>query len=312
MDNEDTILRCLESIKTQVEIVQIAHGPSKDKTRQIIDEFAAAHPQIRFRVIDVPRIEPYKYGFDQARNASVEGLENVVDWILWIDTDEYLSGDFTMFLRNSCIDAYVIPQHHFTVEPRGAPLQIDRPARLFRTGRGFLAKGHIHEHFELPAGGPGRVYELPRVDIGHTGYVDETVRQKRFHRNFEFLKWDNDEPEKRKLHPFLWFRDMIHWMRIYARDGHQEAALEVAKQAISFYNENWETMTTFGPGFQMSQQYLTEAYQALGKGVPMQITVQFDDRQAGISARFESYEQVERLFKFLVEPELKDRTDRYY
>lgn len=312
MNNEDTILRCLESIAEKVQIIQIAHGPSTDRTREIIDQFAEDHKHVQVRVIDVPQIKVYEYGFDDARNASAQGLNAVVDWILWIDTDEFLSGDFTPFLRNNDLDAYIIPQHHHTCEPRGAPPQVDHPARLFKTTRGYRAIGHIHEHFELPEGGPGRAYELPGVDIAHTGYVNEEVRQVRFHRNFAFLQWDHQDEKPRKLHYFLWFRDLIHWMRIHARENRPEMARQLAEEAISYYNANWETMSAFGPGFAMSQQYLNEAYQYLGRGVPIAVTVRFADRAAEIGTRFESYDQLERLVKFLVEPELKDRQSQYY
>jgi hypothetical protein len=68
-------------------------------------------------VIDVPRIEPYKFGFDDARNISMRGIvtEDNFEWFLWIDTDEYLAGDFRRYLRDSALDAYLIAQHHFTV-----------------------------------------------------------------------------------------------------------------------------------------------------------------------------------------------------
>lgn len=311
-NNEDTILRCLKSIKDQVQIIQIAHGPSTDRTREIIDQFAKEFPYVCVNVIDVPKIEPFKFGFDDARNASIEGLDEVVDWILWIDTDEYLSGDFTPYLRPNCLNSYILPQHHFTVEPRGIPTQVDRPARLFRTKLSFKATGHIHEHFELPEGGPGRSYELPKVDIGHTGYVNEEVRRGRFHRNFAFLEWDHQDPKNRKLHPFLWFRDMIHQLRFAQEQNDFVGGQQIAKDAIAYYNDNWETMCGFGPGFSMSQQYLTEAYAYLGIGVPLQITVSFQDRQAQIQGQFANYEQVHRLFEFLVKPEMVERLDKYY
>lgn len=311
-NNEDTILRCLKSIKDQVQVIQIAHGPSADRTRAIIDEFAAAYPYVCVNVIDVPKIEPYAFGFDDARNASVAGLDEIVDWVLWIDTDEYLSGDFTPYLRGNCLDAYIIPQHHFTVEPRGTPSQIDRPARLFRTKRGYAAKGHIHEHFELPEGGPGRAYELPKVDIGHTGYVNEGVRRDRFHRNFAFLEWDHQDPKGRKLHHFLWFRDMIHQLRFAQEQGDLAGGQQIAKAAVAYYNEHWETMVSFGPGFAMSQQYLSEAHMYLGIGVPLRVDVTFQDRQAQLQGQFTDFEQIERLFKFLVQPEMAERLGKYY
>jgi hypothetical protein len=87
---------------------------------------------------------------------------------------------------------------------------------------------------------------LPDVDIGHPGYVNEAVRQARFHRNLPFLHWDHQDNPDRKLHKFLWLRDLIHTMR-FERDEKKRRAL--AEEARSWYNEHREDMATFGPGY---------------------------------------------------------------
>jgi hypothetical protein len=132
------------------------------------------------------------------------------DWVFWIDTDEYLVGNFRRYIRNNHLQSYMIHQHHFTVEPRGNPTQMDRPARLFRTDQQIKFRGHIHEHAEVPEGGPGRAYLLPDVDVAHTGYQNEAVRKGRFERNWPFLEWEHKEGGDRKLNHFLWLRDLIH------------------------------------------------------------------------------------------------------
>lgn len=308
-NNEDTIVRLLNSLDNKVQFVQIAMGPSTDCTRDLVEGWFAKHRHMGYRIIDVPKIEPHKFGFDDARNASMDGLEKDFAWTLWIDTDEYLSGEIRKYLRPSSLDAYLIAQHHFTVEPRGNPPEIDRPARLIRLDRGFKCYGHIHEHFEVPGGGPGRAVVLPDVDIGHPGYVNEEVRQARFMRNFPFLQWEHEEDPDRRLHQFLWFRDIIHRMR-FAQDPAMRVAL--AQEAVRWYNEHYEDMSVFGPGLFMSLQYLSEAYALLGKGIPIRVTVQLDDRSTVLEGRFENYDQIERLTKQLLKDEFKERTGRYY
>lgn len=312
-NNEDTILRMLNSIEHVVQYVQIAHGPSTDKTRALIDEWFADRPWMRFNVIDVPKIEPYYFGFDDARNVSVRGItEEDFEWFLWIDTDEYLAGDFRRYLRDSALDGFQIAQHHFTVEPRGNPVEIDRPARLCRTNRNYRAYGKIHEHFEvtLPNGqgdGPGRTMLLADVDIGHTGYVNEQKRRERFHRNFPFLEWDHQDEKPRKLHHFLWLRDLIHRMRFDERNRHK-----LALEAVQYYNDHSEDMAVFGPGLFMSLRYLGEANAVLGVGVPIKVNVALEDRGANFEGRFSDYAQIERVFKQLLEPEFAERTSRYF
>jgi SAM-dependent methyltransferase/glycosyltransferase involved in cell wall biosynthesis len=314
MNNEDTILRMLNSLGKNVQFVQFALGPSTDKTRSLIEGWFRARPWIRHKIIDVPKIEAWKFGFDDARNTSAQWIDDDFDWFLWIDTDEYLSGDFGKYLRNSALDGYLVAQHHFTVEPRGRAPEIDRPARLLRTGRGFLAKGHIHEHFEIPQGGPGMCTMLPDVDIGHTGYVNEEVRRSRFGRNFPLLEWDHaTEGVKRPLHHFLWFRDLIHRMRFTGQKGDTKGALKLAEEAIAYYNAHTEEMSAFGPGLQMSLVYLNELYTVLGRGTPMKIAIGLEGgRQAGFETRFENFDQVVRVIKQLLEPEFKDRASKYY
>jgi len=308
-NNEDTILKTLNSIEKQVQFVQIAHGPSTDNTLSVVERWFSERPWMRYRIIDVPKIEPWKFGFDDARNASVKGLD-AFDWILWIDTDEYLSGDFRKYLRNNSLDGYLIPQHHFTCVPRGNPVEIDRPARLFKANRGYVAHGHIHEHFEVAEGGPGRCYLLPDVDIGHSGYVNEDVRRDRFFRNFPFLEWDHQtEGNDRKLHKFLWLRDILHRAR-FSRDNNEKVAL--AKEAVAYYNEHQDEMGAFGPGTFLSIQYVAEAYAILNIGVPLQVAISLEDRSATINGRFESYEQLEKILRQLFEPEFKDRCSRYW
>lgn len=328
-NNEDTIIKMLNSIDRQVQMVQIAHGPSTDRTLELIEHWAAEHPWTRVRIIDVPQIRAADFdddgkvlpetgfAFDQARNISVELLDEAFDWVLWIDTDEYLVGNFRIYLRENVLDSYLLAQHHFTCEPRGAAVQVDRPARLFRTRSNFVCRGHIHEHFELDdgEGGPGKAILLPNVDIGHTGYENETVRQARFGRNFPFLVWDHQDPEsqRRRLHPFLWFRDIIHRMRYAEGEGQPEASLQLAHQAVEYYNEHWEQMSSFGPGLFQAIAYISEAYQRIGKGTGFQIAIQMDDgKNLNFQGQLEDYEQVERVMGQLLKPEFELRQGKYY
>lgn len=317
MNNEDTILRMLNSLDHQVQAVQIALGPCTDKTLEVIARWKDSHPYIFVNVVHVPKIEPYKFGFDDARNASIQFVETWTDWMLWLDTDEYVSGDFRKRLRHNSLDGYMISQHHFTTTPRGAPAQIDRPARLIRSDRKYKAYGHIHEHFEVPEFGPGRCTLLEDVDIGHTGYVNEGVRQERFKRNYPFLEWDHKqiaagEVPERKLHHFLWFRDIVHIMRYAVQSNQPEAAKQKAQEAVDYYNTYWKEMATFGPGLYMSLAYLSEAYAFLGRGVEVRLQLALDDRSATIAGRFENLDQLQRIIDQMLKPEFEDRNSRYY
>jgi len=321
MNDEDTILHMLHSIDRKVQFVQFAMGPSTDRTRELIEKFFADHPHMQYRIKEVPKIEPsFKqedgtwtrgYGFDHARNASTEGLD-AFDWILWMDTDEYMSGMIGRYLRGNALDAYLVPQHHFTTQPRGSQTQIDRPARLFRTGKGFKAIGHIHEHFETAKGGPGMTFMLTDVDLGHTGYVNEDVRRDRFNRNFPFLLWDHDENPDRRLGKYLWFRDIIHRMRWCEQEKNMNGAITLANDAEKYYNDNWRDMATFGTGTFQAIQYLAEARKLLKKGTPVKFGLMLDDRNCEIEGLFLNTDEITRVVKQILDPEFKRRGSEYY
>jgi len=150
------------------------------------------------------------------------------------------------------------------------------------------------------------------VDIAHTGYQNEEVRKERFSRNWPFLQWEHDEPVQRKLNHFLWLRDIIHRMRWSAMNGKPHEAIKLAQEAEAYYNEHWEAMSAFGPGIFQSLAYLSEAYQMLGKGVPMKVALQLDDRSTVLEGTFESYAQLERVMRQMLDAEFKDRQSRYY
>jgi hypothetical protein len=195
---------------------------------------------------------------------------------------------------------------------------MDKPARLFRADRGFKFYCKVHEHAEKGVnGGPGFCMILADVDIGHTGYVNEDTRRARFQRNYPFLCWDHEEiangtQPPRRLHHFLWFRDLVHVMRYAMMQNNRAVGLQKAKEAVDYYEENWKDMASFGPGLFMSLGYLSEAYGLLGIGVELKAQVALDDRSAMIGGRFASYEQFSRLVEQVLKPEFDERQSRYY
>jgi glycosyltransferase involved in cell wall biosynthesis/2-polyprenyl-3-methyl-5-hydroxy-6-metoxy-1,4-benzoquinol methylase len=314
MDNESEILRCLDSIHPYVEIIQIALGPCTDHTLQYIQTWSKEHPWIDFRIIDAPRIENRKFGFDDARNLSIKDIET--DWILWIDTDEYLSGEqIKMYARNNAFDSYAVHQHHFTCEPRGTPAQIDKPARMIRNNHGFKFFGKIHEHAEVGFnGGPGFVYIIPNIDIGHTGYVNDLVRRHRFVRNFPMLEWDREVYPERNLGKFLWLRDLIHRMKAAQEVGDKNLARKLALETIDYYEEVSESFAGVGGGYGIIQglSYCSEALQLLGRGVPAEISVKLDNQVATYSGLFENIDDMFKIAKKSMEEELKRRLSGYW
>ena len=315
MNDDDVIIRCLNSIEPYIDILQVALGPSDDHTFDRLREWAAEHPWIDFRLVRVPKIKAGVFGFDDARNASTQDIE--ADWILWIDSDEYLSGQsMRVFCRSNCFDSYAIHQHHFTCDPRGVPTQLDKPARLYRNNHVFEFFGKVHEHAELGFnGGPGFVMVLPDVDIGHTGYVNENVRRERFGRNFPLLEWDQQVYPKRKMGIYLWLRDIIHRMRVFAASGQQDQARLLAEEAVSYYELNTECLGSIGGGNVAGNNalaYYSEALQFLGRGFPISVQVGIDGQEASYSGFFTTAEQAFELGKKALAEEIRKRESGYW
>ncbi len=322
MNDEDTILKLLNSIAEQVQVIQFAQGPSSDMTRERVATWLTQHPWIYARWFDVQKVHPpgdegKGFGFCDARNASIKGMPT--SWVLWIDTDEYLSGDIRKYTRDHAFDAMAIHQHHFTCDPRGAPTQIDRPARLYRNDKGFKCYGKVHEHFEItPNGGPGYCMLINDVDIGHTGYVNESVRRSRFLRNFPLLEWDRKTNPDRKLGKFLWFRDIVHRMRYFQETNRPDLVGKMAEEAIEFYLEHRDHMDCFGQGTFQAYAYYGEALRILGRGLDFEVNVKMTDPETG-HARTMSFggitadpNDLTAVVHKIVDPELKKRNSRYW
>jgi len=206
-DAEQDIKRCLSSVLPYVQEVVIGvDGSTTDNTALILQQIENENPLVSFRVFTIQ--SPVVQGFSSARNETIACTS--CDWILWIDADEVLTNGHTIqrYLRNSMYNGLAIRQHHFSHDPV-AVIKIDMPCRIFRNGIGVKFFGAVHEHPEIVLNeGLGPVSILPNTAIVHHGYVDDTVRRKRFNRNLPLLKRDRAELPERLLGKFLWLRDL--------------------------------------------------------------------------------------------------------
>jgi hypothetical protein len=308
-------------------VVQIALGPSDDQTKVVVEEWFRKHPWIYPNWIDVPAITaPDKegkmgYGFEDARNASAAGLDDVTDWTLWIDTDEYLSGNLIRYAKRHAFDALAIHQSHFSVEPRGAVPQIDRPARMFRNRIGFECYGKVHEHFEKGRNnGPGWCHLVQDVDIGHTGYVNEETRRERFKRNFPLLEWDMKANPDRRLGKFLWLRDIVHRMRYHTERQENETATILAKEGIEWYEKYRDEMDSFGNGTGQGFTYYGECIKHMGRGLGFEISIKMTDpqkpeagvRSAGFGGVADDPKAVSVVLEKMIKGEIDKRNSKYW
>lgn len=312
MNAEECIVRCLQSLVKDASQIRIALGPSTDRTRELAEEFMSRFRHIDFKIFDVPKIEVEKFGFDDARNASIMGMET--DWIFWIDTDEYMSGnDLPAYLRNNAFDSYAIHQHHFTVEPRGTPTQLDKPARIFRNNGRFTFFGKVHEHAEMGFnGGPGFTMILNSIDIGHTGYVNEGVRRGRFSRNWPLLVWDRKCYPNRKIGKFLWFRDLFHQMSWAMENRRTDEGRLLASQAVDFFRANKNDFLFIGSGPQNSLHYYSQANRVLGKGHHVKVKIELEGMLAEYEGVFTNAAEATEIAEKAIKEQIDKRESGYW
>lgn len=228
-DAEDTLHRCLKSVRGMADELIICDTGSTDSTVQIARQYTDKVCEIGWRD-----------DFGWARNQSVERATG--DWILWIDADEYLVGaeDLDKYLRENMYNGYVIRQHHQAIDARFSP---DVPVRLYRNGLGIRFYGVIHEHPEMRLNeGISPAVALADVNIVHDGYITEAVRRGRFLRNLPLLMKDREQYPQRRLGLVFLERDYIHLAR-YDMERHggrmTDQAARYLEQAARIHRDHF-------------------------------------------------------------------------
>lgn len=257
-------------------------------------------------------------GFDTARNAAIE--EATGDWIMWLDCDEELVSPISLpaFMRNSGVTAYVMEQHHLSIEPAGT-LTIDKPARVFRNRRGVKFYGVVHEHPEQKFGeGVGYATLLGWPKIAHTGYYTEEIRRKRFNRNFDLMQRDRYTYPDRVLGKYLWLRDCA-LMVSYIMERHGQLTQQgeaFAREGLRMYAELLKTkhLRFLTEGL----TYYSTLNQVLGLGFEAEVTTMV--RRPGgstpqpqqLRGKFGSIADYKRLIELLTDEQTADIESRYF
>ncbi|MHC4620450.1 MAG: methyltransferase domain-containing protein [Planctomycetota bacterium] len=223
-DGEHSLGRTLKTVRGIAnEIIVGIDKTTTDETWRVAADFRAY-------AIEVD--PPLETGFDAARNLTIAAA--TMDWILWIDSDETLEDpkNIEKFLRPNCYAGYAIKQHHYAADPP-AVIRTDLPVRLFRNHRDIKFYGIVHEHPEKTLNdGVGKVIVLPDTAIMHMGYSTETVRRKRFERNFPLMQRDRKMYPDRKLSKFLWVRDLAHMCRYTLEKNGGQLTPDIRKMAV--------------------------------------------------------------------------------
>jgi glycosyltransferase involved in cell wall biosynthesis len=140
-NEEETIARCLESVKNLVDEIIIVDTGSTDKTKEIVSQFTD-------RIIDFTWIDD----FAAARNFAFSHA--TMDYIFWLDADDVvMEQDREKFLTlkktlDPSIDS-VTMHYHLAFDEKGNVISSLRRNRLVKRQNNFQWHGAVHEYLEV-------------------------------------------------------------------------------------------------------------------------------------------------------------------
>jgi glycosyltransferase involved in cell wall biosynthesis len=154
-DEELHIVRCVESALPLGRVV-VVDGGSADGTVELAREHGATV------------LERDWTGYASQKNWALDEVGSDAGWILFLDADEYLTGEGREAVRQTVAsgraDGYQVGRRYFFLGRRldHAYWYPDYQLRLFRAGRGRFEERRVHEHLIVD----GRVVESS-IDLMH-------------------------------------------------------------------------------------------------------------------------------------------------
>lgn len=140
-NEEDTIARCLNSVKDLVDEIIIVDTGSTDKTKEIVSQYTDY-------VLDFRWIED----FAAARNFAFNNAK--MDYIFWLDADDVLMEDdrnkFSKLKEtlDNTIDS-VTMHYNLNIDEKGNVIASLRRNRLVKRKNNFQWYGAVHEYLEV-------------------------------------------------------------------------------------------------------------------------------------------------------------------
>ncbi|MED1726204.1 glycosyltransferase family 2 protein [Brevibacillus parabrevis] len=140
-NEEQTLGRCLSTVRDLVDEIIIVDTGSEDRTREIARSFGA-------RLFEFAWIDD----FAAARNFAFSQASK--DYIFWLDADDVLEeADRERFLALRKMEPFeydsVSMPYHLAFDDRGQPVKFLRRNRLVKRQRQFVWHGAVHEYLEV-------------------------------------------------------------------------------------------------------------------------------------------------------------------
>ena len=183
-NEENTLARCLESVKDIVDEIIIVDTGSTDNTVEIAEKYGA-------------KIFFYNWdnSFANARNYSLSKASK--DWILIMDADDELrSEDKNKVIKlindeNTNLNAYFGETLSYSGDFSDYNIYSNLNIRLIKNGKGYKFVGDIHEQI-IPGDedkNKTSIFGIADIKFYHYGYLSETVNEKnKRKRNMDIIK----------------------------------------------------------------------------------------------------------------------------
>jgi len=223
-NEENNLIRCLESVKDIVDEIIIVDTGSTDSTVDIANRYGA-------------KVFFYEWNnnFSDAKNLSLEHATG--DWILMMDADDELEEadkpKLLKLLENKDIDVYFLETLSYVGKKPGLDMVCNLNVRLIRNHRGYIFKGAIHEQItcEICNSDKKRI-RTEKVKFYHYGYLEKNIIEKnKRDRNMKILK---KLLENNKNDAFTLFNIGNEYSAI----GDYVKALEYYRKAYKNFNPN--------------------------------------------------------------------------
>lgn len=222
-NEQETLGRCLESVKDIVDEMVIVDTGSTDETKKIAKSYDA-------------RIFDYEWNdsFADARNYSMSKAGG--DWILIMDADDELAKEDTGLLREIINSDGPAPIYYmktlcFTGNvPDLNNVLLNLNVRLIKNGLGYHFKGNIHEHPVVGEDTPDVPGQTADIRFYHYGYLHQAVTSKdKRNRNIRLIE---KELEANPEDPLMIF----YLGNEYYASQDFEKALEIFKHSLEICN----------------------------------------------------------------------------
>lgn len=244
-DEQENLLRCLQSIDGLADEIVVYDTGSTDSTVQIATDAGA-------RVL----LGYWDDDFGRARNDALAACRG--QWVLWLDADETLVCDDTTALRAhlaaspTSVESYVLLIDNLVGNEAGSTFT--HPAcRLFRRAYGHW-EGHVHEQVQARAGREWLTRELLEdARIAHRGYLQSAISERsKGERNLRTAFSDLVDG------PGLdWSTRLLSLGRSYGMAGRIEESLDHCRDAASKTTSPWE--------LRLAQRTVIDALLGLGR-----------------------------------------------